>query len=133
MGRRGWRLWGEDGRVYLAALDVLAEDEALADGVVLYEYQPARVGDLPDLSDDIAGAVQDWLREDDTLAWDDGWPVLDEAAFADAVRDALRAALAEHSDMSEAAWQPTGRTMTAGEARALLWSPDGTPKAQEVG
>ena len=78
------KLWGERGRVNLASLDVLAEDSDLPDAEVLYEHQPAGAGDLPDLADDIASAVQEWLREGE-LSWDDGWPALDEPAFADSI------------------------------------------------
>ena len=125
-----WWVHGDGGP--LMPLDSLAEG-SMADHVVLEEYRAAEPRDLPDLADDVADAVSDWLRESDYLSHDDGWPVIDEAAFAAAIRESLRTALSEHADLSEAAWQPTGRTMTAGEARAMLWHPDGAPKAQEVG
>lgn len=123
--------WAIEGREWvLGTLEQMTED--CGDASILIEFREAEPSDLPDLAGDVADAVSDWLRESDYLSHDDGWPVIDETAFAAAIRESLRAALSEHADLSEAAWQPTGRTMTAGEARAMLWHADGTPKAREV-
>ena len=118
-------MWAADGREwFMAALSVIAEDDDLRDSDVLCEYREPCADDLPDYAADIADAVQDWMREGENLSHDDGWPCLNEQAFAAAIREAVASALAEHTDMSEATWQSTGRTMTAGEARALLWGGD---------
>lgn len=118
-------MWAAVGREWvLAALPVIAEDDDLRDSDALREYREPTAGDLPDYAAEIADAVQDWMREDQGLSSDDGWPCLNEQAFAAAIREAVASALAEHTDFSEATWQPTGRTMTVGEARTLLWGSD---------
>lgn len=113
-------LWSAEGREwFLDSLAVFIEDDSLADDVVLNECRPPEPRDLPDYASDIADMVQTWLRESERLATDDGdVPLLDQQAFAATIRSALADALAEHVDLSQAAWQPTGRVMTVGEARA---------------
>ena len=112
-------LWGAEGREwFLDSLAVLIEDDSLADDVLLYEFRRPELRDLSDYASQVADLIQDLLGEDEDLATETGGcPVLDELAFAATIRSALAAALAAHVDMSEAAWQPTGRTMTVGEAR----------------
>lgn len=111
-----WAIEGED----LCELRVLVEDDDVGDDMMLYEYRAAEPRDIPDFSRDVAEEIQAWLDEDELLAGENGAPCLHQIAFANAIRSALDAALAEHLDLRTAAWQSTGRSMTAGEARASL-------------
>lgn len=113
------KMWFIEGReLEFGSLEVLVRDGAIDDSELLFECRPPEPRDLPDFAIEVADLIHELLGEDEDLVTETGGcPVLDEHAFAAAIRSALAAALAEHVDLSEAAWQPTGRTMTVGEAR----------------
>lgn len=117
------RLWAPanpDGRLYdrNEAIELAAENG----WSVLIEYRPAEIEDI-DISwftDAAWEAIDDWMREDDNLSCDDGWPNIMPSSFRkDEERPpawgrlwtAIRDLLQDHLDLSEAAWQPTGRSM----------------------
>ena len=77
------------------------------DTIVIAEYRPPKADDLLD------GLLQQFAE-----LVDDAARVVDRQLFIAEMRRPLREALALCVDMSCAAWVPTGRTMTVGEARA---------------
>jgi len=88
--------------------------------VEVMEYRPPVVGDIctHTLTDETWDAMADLLRDHDDMCTDDGWPMLDAAykSWHDQrplawhrLRAAIQHVLDDHLDLSEAAWQPTGR------------------------
>lgn len=118
-----WTLTGYDvelGSLELAteqALEYLDENPSEAH-VVIEEYRPPLLSDLsPEWN---AQGVWEFLDEcmiEEDLAWDEGRPVLpkltDEMKESQAFKalvDAVAGVFKQHVDLSEAAWQPTGKT-----------------------
>ena len=95
-----------------AAVEWLA-DRPHVRHTVLDEMHPPTPNDLPDYTAEVIEMLSDHLQADDQLSWEDGWPWLPSAPQPgpelDALRAALRAYIATHVDLSEAAWVPTGR------------------------
>lgn len=89
--------------------------------VELDEYRRATVDDIPDFFEGVVDRVSEWVHECEALQWDDGGPEVEatlKGPEADALRAALKAYLAAHTDMSGAAWQQTGVTKTVARAAA---------------
>ena len=92
------------------------EDHSDATEIYLDEMRAPTVDDVDrhDYTADVIDALNDWLREDAQFVCDDGEARLytqpDSPEYA-AVRDAIRAYIRAHVDLTEAAWQPTGRQL----------------------
>ena len=98
-----------------------------AESVTLEEYRAAELVDvdLDELTGAVIWEVYEQFAEDERLGHDAGGPELDRATKDSAawlqLRAALEALLRDHLDLSDAAWQPTGRT--------ILVKRDSTPPA----
>jgi hypothetical protein len=86
----------------------------------IMEYRPAEVRDVctHTLTDEVWDCIDSLFQDWDDLCTEDGWPVLGAAyrSWHDPrppawhrLRETLQDLIAQHLDLSEAAWQPTGR------------------------
>jgi hypothetical protein len=95
------------------AHDDYAEDPGLASWSA-EEMRAAIPSDVPDYTESVVRLVGECLRESEALTHNDGGADLawvPDSPEAAALREALRAYVAAHVDLSDAAVQPTGRVL----------------------
>jgi len=95
------------------AHDDYAEDPTLASWSA-EEMRDAIPSDVPDYTESVVRLISECIREDEELTHNDGGADLawvPDSPEAAALREALRAYVAAHVDLSDAAVQPTGRVL----------------------
>jgi hypothetical protein len=108
--------WGD---AFEAAQEFISENDCLS--VDLAEYRPSEASDIctEELTDEVWDCLDDLLRTQTDFGHDDGWPNLESlkgpivAGRPKAwghLRDAIQYVLDDHLDLTEAGWQPTGKT-----------------------
>lgn len=98
-----------------AAQEFIAKNDCLS--VDLEEYREPEASDIcvKEMADEVWECLYDLLRNQEHMSNDDGWPrlpALKGSKRPDAwkhLRDAIEYVLGDHLDLSEAAWQPTGK------------------------
>jgi hypothetical protein len=108
------------------AADDYAEDPDLASWSA-EEMRAAMPSDVPDYTESVVRLVAECLWESETLTHNDGGadlPWVPDSPEAAALREALRAYVEAHVDMSDAAVQSTGRVLRVER--------DGTWRVEEV-
>lgn len=120
--RTRWAI--EDRENILTSLDDCAETvlEDELGATLALEYRPPDFMDIDadSLADDVWSFISDRINEDEDICHDDGCPCLNPPYFRagkirplswNVLRDAVQEVLSRDSDMSEAAWVPTGKTV----------------------
>jgi hypothetical protein len=104
---------------YESAMDIMDENPDYP-SVGIAEYRPSEVSDIcvEELTDEIWECLDDLLRTQTDFGHDDGWPNLESLKGPivagrpkawEQLKTAIEQVLADHLDMSEAAWHQTGR------------------------
>ena len=109
----GWGQAHDLARAIEYACDDYAEDPDLASWSA-EEMRDAVRSDVPDYTESVVRLVGECLWESETLTHNDGGADLawvPDSPEAAALRDALRAYVEAHIDLSDAAVQPTGRVL----------------------
>jgi hypothetical protein len=109
----GWSYARDLAHALEYAHDDYAEDPDLASWSA-EELRAAELRDVPDYTESGVRLIDECLRESETLTHNDGGaelPWVPDSPEAAALRDALRAYVAAHVDLSDAAAQPTGRVL----------------------
>lgn len=80
-------------------------------GKTVDEVRPPIPSDVKVSAVDVLECIRDWVYESDKLGTDDGSAELDIVldSLYDRLQKALNEYIAEHVDLTLAAWQPTGR------------------------
>jgi len=99
-----------DGSDRIRSLIELEEDD-FPIGKTVDEVRPPIPSDVKVSAVGVLERIRDWVYESDKLGTDDGSAELDIVldSLYDRLQKALDDYIAEHVDLTRAAWQPTGR------------------------
>jgi hypothetical protein len=120
-------MWSVGERSRLMNLDCaveLALEQRRGESEALEEFRPPEPEDFPgewqQLAEGACERMSEWIESCDSLQHENGGASIDARAMMAAHGAAIAAMIAKSVDLSDAPWQPTGRTLTLSEAKTLV-------------